>query len=310
MANRISDMTADATFPEDAYIPAISASLSSTTNYKQLLTARIGTLVGATLGTGNLGTFTGSTIADNLSVKAAIQALETALEGTTTATRASLGLATSDSPQFAAINFGNASDTTVTRPSAGDISVEGNIIYRAGGTDVPVTDGGTGSSTAAGARTNLGLGTSAVVDTGTSGTKVALTDGANTWSGLNTYSAGANMTPASTPGTNAVGYLGIPQNIQNGTYAILMTDAGKHIYHTSGSAHTYTIPANASVAFPIGSTITFVNESGGGNVTIAITTDTLRWGSSTGSRTLAANGTATALKVASTTWRLTGDGIT
>ena len=48
----------------------------------------------------------------------------------------------------------------------------------------------------------------------------------------------------------------------------------------------------------------------GGNVTIAITTDTLRWGSSTGSRTLAANGTATALKVASTTWRLTGDGIT
>lgn len=35
-------------------------------------------------------------------------------------------------------------------------------LYGPGGTDVPVTDGGTGSSTAAGARTNLGLGTVAV----------------------------------------------------------------------------------------------------------------------------------------------------
>ena len=36
-------------------------------------------------------------------------------------------------------------------------------------------------------RTTLGLGTSAVVDTGTSGTKVALTDGANTWSAAQTF---------------------------------------------------------------------------------------------------------------------------
>jgi hypothetical protein len=66
-----------------------------------------------------------------------------------------LGLGTADSPQLTGLNIGHATDTTVTRASAGDIAVEGNIIYRAGGTDVPVTDGGTGSSTAAGARTNL-----------------------------------------------------------------------------------------------------------------------------------------------------------
>lgn len=68
-----------------------------------------------------------------------------------------LGLGTADSPQFTGVNVGHASDTTITRTGAGDIAVEGNAIYRAGGTDVPVTDGGTGASTASGARTNLGL---------------------------------------------------------------------------------------------------------------------------------------------------------
>jgi hypothetical protein len=66
---------------------------------------------------------------------------------------------TGDSPQFTAVNVGHASDTTVTRSGAGDLAVEGNVVYRAGGTDVPITDGGTGASTAAAAATNLGLGT-------------------------------------------------------------------------------------------------------------------------------------------------------
>ena len=56
------------------------------------------------------------------------------------------GLKTSDSPQFTALNIGAATDTTVTRTGAGDIAVEGNAIYRAGGIDVPVADGGTGRS--------------------------------------------------------------------------------------------------------------------------------------------------------------------
>lgn len=56
-------------------------------------------------------------------------------------------IATSSSPQFTGLNIGHASDTTVTRASAGDINVEGNLVYRSGGTDVPITDGGTGQST-------------------------------------------------------------------------------------------------------------------------------------------------------------------
>ena len=44
------------------------------------------------------------------------------------------------------LELGHASDTTIARASAGDLSVEGNRIFRVGGADVPVADGGTGVS--------------------------------------------------------------------------------------------------------------------------------------------------------------------
>lgn len=132
---------------------------------------------------------------------------------------------------------------------------------------------------------------------------------ANTWTGYLALSGGSSITPAATPATNETGYLGTPENIQNTNYTLAMTDAGGLLYHTSGSAHTYTIPANASVAFPIGTIIVISNEDGAGVVTVAITSDTLRWTTLTGSRLIAADGTVTLIKVTSTLWRMTGDGI-
>ena len=111
---------------------------------------------------------------------------------------------------------------------------------------------------------------------------------------------------------NMLGFRGIPQNSQSAAYTCVEADGGKHIFHPTAdnNARTFTIPANASVAFVVGTAITFVNQIN--TVTIAITSDTLRWAKdgSTGSRTLAANGIATALKITSTEWLITGEGLT
>jgi hypothetical protein len=114
-------------------------------------------------------------------------------------------------------------------------------------------------------------------------------------------------------GTVSVGYLSIPQNSQSAAYTLVLADAGKHIFHpvADNNARTFTIPANSSVAFPIGTAITFINMAVA-NVTIAITTDTLTLSpaGTSGSRTLATNGSATCIKITSTEWLISGSGLT
>ena len=114
-------------------------------------------------------------------------------------------------------------------------------------------------------------------------------------------------------GTDEVGFKNIPQNSQSAAYTLVLADAGKHIFHPSGDANarTYTIPANSSVAYPIGTALTFINMTSQ-VVTIAITTDTMYLSSAgtTGSRSLAQYGSATAIKMTSTTWLISGSGLT
>jgi hypothetical protein len=106
----------------------------------------------------------------------------------------------------------------------------------------------------------------------------------------------------------------IPQNSQSAAYTTVLADAGKHLLHPSAdtTARTFTIASNASVAYVVGTALTFVNQNGAGVLTIAITSDTMRLAGAgtTGSRTLAANGMATALKIASTEWIISGSGLT
>jgi hypothetical protein len=126
--------------------------------------------------------------------------------------------------------------------------------------------------------------------------------------------ASGNLSSCTADGTNAVGYLTIPQNSQSAAYTLVLADSGKQIFHPSAdtTARTFTIPANGTVAFPVGTAVTFINQNGAGVVTIAITTDTMRLAGAgtTGSRTLAANGIATCVKVTSTEWIISGTGLT
>lgn len=112
----------------------------------------------------------------------------------------------------------------------------------------------------------------------------------------------------------AIYYDNMPQNSKSAAYTTVLSDAQKHILHPAAdtTARTFTIDSNANVAYPIGTTITFINQNAAGVVTIAITTDTLRLAGTgaTGSRSLAANGIATAIKLTATEWIISGIGLT
>jgi hypothetical protein len=118
---------------------------------------------------------------------------------------------------------------------------------------LPVSGGGTGATSLAANAVVLGNGTSAVQTVAPSTSGNVLTSNGTTW-------------VSSAAPSGAVAY---PQNIQSGSYTLVLSDAGKQIYSTNSAPQTITIPTNASVAFPIGTIITFFNM---GSSTITLST--------------------------------------
>ena len=93
-------------------------------------------------------------------------------------------------------------------------------------------------------------------------------------------------------------YIGRGLNAQVASYTGVITDAGKTIAMTSATSTTFTIPANASVAYPTGTRINILNlgagactPTAGAGVTIAGTITAL-----------ATNGSASLVKTATNTW--------
>jgi len=133
------------------------------------------------------------------------------------------------------------------------------------------------------------------------------------------------------------------QNVQDASYTLIKEDAGKVITKAfGGGGVVYTIPTSVGgttisfdtdafdiaaffgdafnfstaegaggVKFEIGTMIA-IDNSGGSDLSIAITDDTLIWtaNNSAGTRTLADGGLAVILKVAATTWKITGEALT
>jgi len=175
------------------------------------------------------------------------------------------------------------------------------------GAALPVTSGGTGiTSFGTGVATALGqnvTGSNSIV-LSTSPTLVTPV--------LGTPSSGT-LSACTVDGTDGVGFRNVPINSQSAAYTTVLADSGKTILHpsTDANARTFTIDSNANVAYALGTAITFINMTSQ-VVTIAITSDTmyLAGPGTTGSRSLAQYGMATAVKMTSTTWIISGNGLT
>ena len=167
-----------------------------------------------------------------------------------------------------------------------------NLATQVTGT-LPVANGGTGVTTSTG-----------------SGSVVLSTSPTLTTPVLGTPTSGT-LSNCTVDGTNSVGFINSPQNSQSGsTYTLVLGDAGDHVYFTGGSTATLTVPTNASVAFPTGTTILVLNNNSG-NLTISGAGVTFQLANgATGNRTVATKGMASLLKVATDTWWVTGPGVT
>lgn len=164
-----------------------------------------------------------------------------------TTARTNLGVGTGDSPQFAAINVGHATDTTVTRVSAGVIAVEGATV---------LVSGGALGTPASGTLTNA---TGLPLTTGVTGTLPIANGGTN----LTTYTAG-DVVYASA--TNVLGKLGI------GAAGKVLTSVGGAPVYRDPSGDLATAADGATVTFDLATSRRQIVTLGG-NRTLALSND-------------------------------------
>jgi hypothetical protein len=197
---------------------------------------------------------------------------------------------TSANPTLAAGEFGYESDTGKFK--IGDGSTAWNSLgYKASGTVTSITAG-------------TGLSGGAITTSGTIAIDTATTVDVSTAQTL------TNKTLTS-PTLNAP-LINLSLNAQTGTtYTFVLADNGKLVTASNASAQTYSIPTNASVAYPIGTQINII-QIGAGQVTINAVTSGTTTVSSTGATASAPKlraqfSSATCIKAATDLWYVVGD---
>jgi hypothetical protein len=198
----------------------------------------------------------------------------------------------------------------VTMAKMADLAANSFIGNNGGSAGVPL------ALTAAQAKTLLaistadvsGLGTAAQKNTGTSGNTVPLLDGANTWSGKQTFGT-ADLVFTVAPGASSIGYLGLPQLTKSANYTAVTTDSGSELFFTATA--TAAIPANSVVAYPIGTVLVFAADAST-TLTLQINIDTLRFlpANLTGTRTITGPGFIVCTKKKTGEWWATGVNVT
>lgn len=143
--------------------------------------------------------------------------------------------------------------------------------------------------------------------------KVKIGNGSSAWSALSYVGTGEvtlNGTETLTNKTLTAPVINLGLNAQTGTtYTFVLADNGKLVTASNGSAQTYTIPLNSSVAYATGAQINIIQIGAGqvtiqgtGGVTVASTGAT-----ATAPKLRAQYSSATLLKVATDTWYVVGD---
>jgi hypothetical protein len=186
------------------------------------------------------------------------------------------------------------------------------------GTAIAVANGGTGATTASTAAAAL------LPAQATNSGKYLTTDGSGTlsWGTVSGYSAPTLGSTSVASGATVTTIAGLTLtapiitnsiNTQTGTtYTPVLSDAAALITLNNASAITVSIPTNASVAYAIGTQINFAWITGAGATTIQAVTSGTTTILSTGATSTApvlraVNSVATAIKIDTDKWLVTGD---
>jgi hypothetical protein len=193
---------------------------------------------------------------------------------------------TSANPTLAAGEFGYETDTNKLKCGNGT-SAWNSLAYISNDGDITGVTAGTGISGG-----------------GTSGTVTVSID--------TSVTADLSTAQTLTNKTLTAPVINLALNAQTGTtYTFALTDNGKLVTASNSSAQTYSIPTNATTAFPVGTQINII-QIGAGQVTIQAASSGTTTVSSTGATATAPKlraqySSATLIKAATDLWYVVGD---
>lgn len=137
---------------------------------------------------------------------------------------------------------------------------------------------------------------------------VLQTDGSTNGDQSKLNIVGTGQVTATDDGSGAV-TVNVPKevsiNSQAGDYTLALSDSGKYVRMTKGTANNLTVPANGTVAFPVGTSIA-VRQAGAGVTTLVAAGGVTLNNPGTDLHFAKQNATCQLIKVASDTWDIVG----